>query len=63
MHDLTGCDVTDAREETGKPYSFKVYYPADPKKKILFVVADSQDEMKDWMEHIKVCPNLSFLPL
>ena len=63
MHDLTGCDVQDAKEETNKPYSFKIYYPGDSKKKTLLVIADSQEDMKDWMDHIKVCLYLTFFVL
>ncbi|KAH7828227.1 putative SH3 domain [Monocercomonoides exilis] len=53
MHDLRGCEVREAREQTQKPYSFNLYYPSDDKKKQLFVYADSMEEMKDWMAAIK----------
>ena len=55
MHELAGCDVRDCSEEVKRNYSFQIFYPQDPKKKTLYVSAESADEMREWMEKIKVC--------
>lgn len=54
MYELTGCDVKEANNETDKENSFIISFPNDLKKKQILIYADNEQDMRDWMQRIKV---------
>ncbi|KAK2949474.1 hypothetical protein BLNAU_15562 [Blattamonas nauphoetae] len=50
---LSGCSVTTADTETGKPFSFHIFYPGNPSAKEFYICADNALDMTGWINGIE----------